>query len=195
MTQMSLKSCVWITLVALFGFAASSALGIRTHQQTAFAMMELRDASIELQQARLRVRQLEENGDRVLLQHLGEHVSVLQIRLADFLSSVSQSSLFSGVTYEQVLLPPGESHGGLKDDAAVFNRYVNVVRLNLTVRLSDGDQLIQLLTKLRAVLGGWPVNIRGCDVRRMPAQALESQCVLDVYHWKTLGADEVASDE
>ncbi len=154
-----------------------------TKQASLVAASELRKLRVEQQDAELYVHTLNNGQTLPLLRVLGEDVTSLQVRLAEFLSGSVESG-GAVVAYEQSLLGHSVQVGGLPDVPVNSDVDIQIIRLDVQTNLAHAPALVSLLSQLKASAGGWPANVRACDVQRVPTQQLRVQCVVDIYYWQ-----------
>jgi len=193
MRSFSLRSSLLIILVALCVVVAAWKYDAFASQSSVVASTDLRDTSVDLQQARQWHHRLLEGKEDSLLDVLGEEISLTQIRLANHLSGQANSALNGVVDYEQSLLQPDRVRVSQPMLAMPASDTLSVIRLDFTAQLSNGADFISLLGQLGKVIGGWPFTINGCSITRLPMQILQARCVVDIFHWQPLINSDVVT--
>ena len=172
-----------------------------------------------MQHTEQQLYRLEKDASKPLLTVLGEDVTTLQIRLAEFLtgskiditdaveirqvkgqaltsndSDDSENSVVGDeasrvvVAYEQYVLPDAVQLSGDIGGATLSNYKVRILRLDVQLQTAHAPHLLGFIQQLETATGGWPMDVRACEVHRSVRVGLSSQCVVDIYHWTVSGA-------
>ena len=155
---------------------------------------KVRQATVQRQHAEQRLRRLGDGHTSPLLNVLGEDISALQIRLAEYLAGVGTASESADkqFMYEQSLLARSLSTDGLVDSPDTHIQAIRILRLDVKAQLAHTQKFIGLLRGIQSQIGGWPVSVHTCDLQRLPVQLLNARCVIDIYHW-SVHRDEAGS--
>lgn len=163
------------------------------NDSTAESVRQTRVAHQRLQQ---QFNVLKSTAHERQIEQLSQDMDALQISLVE---AVSKSPLPSGVldiAFEQQVLAP------MLDAGAAYP--VSILRLSLTLTLEHSVGLMNMLDRLAGVVPAWPFEVRGCAMQRLALQQLNTQCVVDFYHWadstaqpdeQALQADRVQQEE
>lgn len=173
----------FIIVVSLCVMCASwySEQNVKRHARD--AAYQLRTLRIEQQDAEQYLQTLKNGHAHPLLQVLGEDVTSLQLRLAQFLSSNVESRTVI-VAYEQSLLQDGLVLDEFSEFSVFSNQDVQILRLDVEASLAHAPEWLNLLWQLNANAAGWPMDVRACDAQRMPTRNLSVRCIVDIYFWK-----------
>lgn len=183
--------------------------------------VQIREARVDLQNVEQQLYSLKHDGAHPLLRVLGEDVTSLQIRIAEFLKhseakphstgkhmpnsgdvqaadgarhgrAASDESNIVVTAYEQSLLAPRDLTVSVSDDALWGTHEVFVLRLDVKLKTAHAPQLLTFFKHLEKAVSGWPVDVRACEINRSVAAGLATRCIVDVYHW---GADDAQMSE
>lgn len=156
-----------------------------TEEEVSRATDQLRHSRILLQRAERQLQRLNDAGVHRLSRTVGEDVDVVQIRLAEFLRQYPISDDVSVQAFEQSILPVFISTASDTETDDRFPEFVKILRLNVDVSISHAPALLALLEELEQTLGGWPMDVRACDIRKTPQSRLNARCVVDIYYWQS----------
>lgn len=131
----------------------------------------------------LRVQRLSEETENLFVDTVGEDISSLQVRIAELLTSADKSSEHV-VKYEQRVLPEAVDHDAFLVVPLHNDFRIKIVRLSLSLQVPHGPYLLDWLQWVSKGTGGWPSDIRSCDIRKAMQAGLLADCVLDIYHWQ-----------
>ena len=145
----------------------------------------LRNHRVDHQHAEQRSRKLNDSAQSQLLSRLGEDVSALQIRLVEYLSDLALNGNDFAPVYEQTLIKEPLLIDSAQNGVNASRLVVHILRLDVQLQLSHGREFIQLVKGINSEIGGWPFEVRACDLQRIPLNALNIRCVFDIYHWST----------
>ncbi len=147
------------------------------------ATSHLRQLRIDQQVVEQHVHTLGKGQTHPLMQVLGEDVTHLQVRLAQYLSDETADEGVI-VAYEQSLLGQGFTVSELSDVSVSSDIEILILRLDVQANVAHAPELLALLRRLSASTDGWPVDVRACSIQRLPSQQLATQCVVDIYFWE-----------
>jgi len=156
-----------------------------TKEQVSRATDQLRHSRILLQRAERQLQRLNDARVHRLSRIVGEDVDVIQIRLAEFLRQYPTSDDASVLAFEQGILPVSISTASDTETDDLLPEFVKILRLNVDVSISHAPALLALLDELEQTIGGWPMDVRACDIRKTPQSRLNASCVVDIYHWQS----------
>ena len=211
--------CFLLNAVVLIVAIATWFYFQNTQKQLIVSINQIRDARVQLQHTEQQLYRLEEEASKPLLTVLGEDVTTLQIRLAEFLTSskidvidtietrrvygqalssndsddsengvVGEEASGVVVAYEQYLLPDAAPLSG-EVSGVTLNKYkVRVLRLDVQLKTAHAPHLLGFIQQLETATGGWPMDVRACEVHRSVQMGLSSRCIVDIYHWTVSGA-------
>lgn len=144
---------------------------------------KLRLGLIDRQWDQLRFQRLSEEPVNSFVNIVGEDISSLQVRIAELLTGPSSHSEHV-VRYEQRVLPELVSHDAFLVVPLHNDIKIQIVRLSLALQVPHGPYLLDWLQRVVKSTGGWPSDIRSCDVRKFMSVGLLADCVLDIYYWQ-----------
>lgn len=153
--------------------------------QGAHSLHKVRQSLVQRQHIEQRLQRLDEGQASPLLRMLGEDISALQIRIAEYLSGdVMASGLSeSPLKYTQSILAKPLSIASLDVDIDKKIQAIRILRLDIQVQLAHSQEFVKVLGGIYSQVGGWPMEVLACDVQRMPIQRLNVRCLMDIYHW------------
>lgn len=131
----------------------------------------------------MRVQRLSEASETSFVNVVGEDITILQVRIAEFLTS-SESHSDHVLRYEQRVLSEQVGHNGFLVVPLDSDFKIEIVRLSLALTVPHGPYLLDWLQRVGNSAGGWPSEIRSCDVRKAIPAGLLADCILDIYHWQ-----------
>ena len=157
---------------------------LKTENQIASAVDQLRYTKVLLQRAEQELQRLGDASTHPLTRIAGEDIDNLQIRLAEFLQQYPSSGDVSLLAFEQSVLAASLPTAGLADDDGELPSVIQILRLDVEAVVVHAPALLALLDELEMTVAGWPVDVRACDIHRTPLQRLNARCVMDIYFWK-----------
>jgi hypothetical protein len=88
--------------------------------------------------------------------------------------------------FRQSLLPDNLQLSADLDivNAALFK--FRTLRIDVQLQVSNAPELLEFLRQLKNAAGGWPGEIRACDIHRSPRPGIDARCIVDIYHWTVL---------
>lgn len=178
-----MRTLILTSLISVFVMLGCAVQWQSTTRRVASSTEQVRRSLVDLQQAQQQLGRLNAAQAEPLLDVLGEGVTDLQIRLSETLTNWKTSGNHWIAAYEQSLLPHAIVDGGIDNGVNQMIDKVGVLRLDLHAHLKHVPALLRLLDDVQLATGGWPSEVRACDVRRMPVQGLSARCVVDIYHW------------
>lgn len=143
----------------------------------------LRLALVEKQRYQIRWQRIIKEGKGTFINSIGEDISSLQVRVAEFLAEDSSNSE-KLVSYEQRLLSQSLNYQDLISVPAHGDVHMQTLRLNLELQVRHAPLLLDWISRLAASVGGWPAEIRSCDVLKRVSSGLLASCTMDIYHWQ-----------
>ncbi|MFK7995224.1 MAG: hypothetical protein AB8B87_13860 [Granulosicoccus sp.] len=158
-------------------------------RKNAISSSSVRQSMVQRQHAEQRLSRLNDGAVNPLLSVLGEDVSALQIRIAEFLSPSGVESTTNQLMYDQSLLAESLPTDTLLTIADTPIEEIRILRLDLQAQFSNEQEFLAMLDAIRVEIGGWPVEVRACDLGRMPMPSIKARCVLDIYHWTVIAND------
>lgn len=149
------------------------------------SLRKVRQSLVQRQHIEQRLQRLDEGQASPLLRVLGEDISALQIRLAEYLSGDATTSGFSEspLRYTQSILAKSLSTASLDVDIDKKIQAIRILRLDVQVQLAHSQEFVKVLGGIYSEVGGWPMEVLACDVQRVPIQRLNVRCLMDIYHW------------
>lgn len=144
---------------------------------------QVRQSMVQRQHAEQRLTRLHDGVARPLLGVLGEDISSVQIRIAEYLKRTSADTPDNQLIYEQSLLAHRLSTDTLESVTEPFTTSVHILRLDIQLQLAHAKAFLELMQALKTEVGGWPLEVRACDLQKLPVKRLDVQCVMDIYHW------------
>lgn len=145
---------------------------------------QLRHSRVLLQRAEQQLQRLNDARMHHLSRTVGEDIDLVQIRLAEFLRQYPASDDVSVQAFEQSMLPVSISTASDTETDGLFPEFIKILRLNVDVTILHAPALITLLDELEKTIGGWPMDVRACDIRKTAQFRLNARCVVDIYYWQ-----------
>ncbi|MFK8081899.1 MAG: hypothetical protein AB8B97_16555 [Granulosicoccus sp.] len=148
---------------------------------------QARHLMVKRQHAEQRLARLKDGLSRPLLSALGEDVSAVQIRIAEYLTDSKFALDDRALKYEQSLLPHRLSTDAIDTITSSTVPAVQVLRLDVQLRLAHAQEFLSFIEDIKSEVAGWPLEVRACDLQKTPVQNLDARCVMDIYHWSAIG--------
>ncbi len=165
-----------VSLAALLGLLAVGVSGLFwSTSTTAESVENVRLVRAQQQQLEQQLALLQSPGITPLINTLQEDLDTLRIKLVEIVTQQPPPAGVLNVGYEQTLLPQIMDAG--------TGEAINVLRLELTLRILHSGGLLNILDRIDRAVGAWPHETRACEIQRLPLQILSAQCVVDFYHW------------
>lgn len=146
---------------------------------------QMQRTMVDLQHAEQRLQRLNKTVAPPLLDVLGEDLVDLQIRLSEQLVRWRRDGYRLITSYEQLMLPRPSGEKRDYEIAGLKIEDIQILRLDVQAMMKHAQDILSFVHDLKRATGGWPSEVRACDVQRMPTDSLDARCVLDIYFWAT----------
>lgn len=174
-------SIVWVVSLCVTAFSWHHFQANKKHSNR--LNLQMQQSMVFMQDAEQRLHRLKTGAADPLLTVLGEDVTDLQIRLSESFSGSGFHGVQLITAFKQSLLTPIELEVDVYDSVSTNIKNVDILRLDIQASLRHASQFLELIQDLYKATGGWPLEVRACNIRRMPSRTLDAQCVLDIYYW------------
>ena len=156
---------------------------LEVHENKENVAKDVRRLLVSTQDSERRLQRITRGRAHPLTEVFGEGRDDLQLRIAGVLSGLEEFHSENVLNFKQSVHVEAIAFNAELESLKEMFDGIDILRVDFETVVGNGKAFLYLMASIDKKLGGWPSEIRACDIQTTSGQKLAVRCVLDIFYW------------